>query len=311
MSAVLPPCALCGQNSYELRFPGNIGDDIGSRFSQYAYYDDIYRCRVCGLVAQHRRHGPEAIAALLKAEKYLDEAIGELNLREKHVQFETLLGIVESYRPLAGKRVLDVGANTGLFLSMARGRAGSVRGVEPSREAAENARREFGLDVQDCLISEANLPDDAFDVVTMFDVVEHLTDPAADLAFLARKVAPGGAVFISTHDIGTWLAKLSGPGYPMLMYQHFFHFTPHTLGLMVEKAGLRVLGHRRFLKSWSFEYIYNLIDKKWPGTRRSRLLRAAFAPLMAVDSIRRARIVSPQRDFFILVAERPALRDGP
>lgn len=311
MSAVLPPCALCGQNAYELLFHGNIGDDIGSRFSQYAYYDDIYRCRVCGLVVQHCRHNQATIAGLLKAEKYLDEAIGELNLREKHVQFETLLGIVENYRPVAGKRVLDVGANTGLFLSMVRGRAASVRGIEPSQEAAENARREFGLDVQDCLVAEADLPDEAFDVITMFDVIEHLTDPAADLAFLARKVAPGGAIFISTHDIGTWLAKLSGPGYPMLMYQHFFHFTPHTLGLMVERAGLRVLGHRRFLKSWSFEYIYNLIEKKWPGTRRSRLLRAVLAPLMGIEAVRRARITSPQRDFFILVAERPVRNDTP
>ncbi|MBI3445270.1 MAG: class I SAM-dependent methyltransferase [Magnetospirillum sp.] len=304
MSASLPPCALCGQSAFELRFPGNIGDDIGSRFSQYAYYDDIYRCRVCGLVVQHRRHDPATIAGLLKAEKYLDEAIGELNLREKHVQFETLLGLVETFRPLEGQRVLDVGANTGLFLSMARRKAASVRGVEPSREAAENARRTFGLDVQDCLIAEADLPDAAFDMVTLFDVVEHLTDPAGDLAFLARKVAPGGLLFLSTHDIGTWLARLSGPGYPMLMYQHFFHFTPHTLGLMVEKAGFKVLGHRRFLKSWSVEYIYNLIEKKWPGSRRSRLLRAVLAPLVSIDSIRRARITSPQRDFFILAAER-------
>lgn len=305
MSAVLPPCALCGQTAFELRFAGNIGDDIGSRFSQYAYYDDIYRCRVCGLVMQHRRHDQQTISRLLKDEKYLDEAIGPLNLREKHVQFETLLRLVETYRPLRGKNVLDVGANTGLFLSMAREQAASVRGIEPSREAAENARREFGLDVQDCLVAEADLPDDAFDVVTMFDVVEHLTDPAGDLAFLASKVAPGGAIFISTHDIGTLLARLSGPGYPMLMYQHFFHFTPHTLGLMVEKAGFRVLGYKRFLKSWSVEYIYNLIEKKWPGTRRSHLLRAAFAPLLRVDAIRQARITSPQRDFFLLVAERP------
>lgn len=305
MSGSLPPCALCGQSSFELRFPGNIGEDVGSRFSQYAYYDDIYRCRVCGLVVQHRRHDQATISRLLKAEKYLDEAIGELNLREKHVQFETLLKVIEAFGSIDGKRVLDVGANTGLFLSMIRERAASVRGVEPSSEAAANARREFGLDVQDCLIAEADLPDDAFDVITMFDVVEHLTDPAGDLAFLACKLAPGGRIFMSTHDIGTLLAKLTGPGYPMLMYQHFFHFTPHTLGLMAEKTGLRVLGCRRFLKSWSFEYIFNLIEKKWPGSRRARWLQAVLAPLMRRDAIRRMRIVSPQRDFFLLAAERP------
>ncbi len=299
-----PPCTLCGGTSATLLFPGNIGEDIGSRFSQYAYYDDIFRCDSCGLVVQRRRHDLDVIAALLKAEKYLDEAIGTLNLIEKHVQFEALIRLIEKHRGLSGVRLLDVGANTGVFLKTVKDRVGTARGVEPSREAAAQARSQ-GLDVQAGLLANAVLDDQAFDVITLFDVIEHLTDPGADLATLFRKLAPGGAIFISTHDIGSLLARLSGPHYPMLMYQHFYHFTPRTLSALLEKTGFRVLGYDRFLKSWSVEYLYNLIAKKWPDSGLARRFEALLSPLLRVPAIRRARITSPQRDFFLLAAEKP------
>ncbi len=300
----MPPCNLCHGREYKLLYRGNIVDDMSPRFSQYAYYDDIYRCCSCGLVVQQCRHSREAIARFLKAEKYLDEAIGGLNLIEKYVQFEHLIRLIEKYRPIAGSKLLDVGANTGVFLSTVRSRAAAVRGIEPSEEAAQIARTKLGVDVQAGLIGEVELPDAAFDLITMFDVVEHLTDPADDLAHLFRKLAPGGAIFITTHDIETWFARLSGPRYPMLMYQHFFHFSPATLLRMLEQAGFRVLGYDRFLKSWSFEYLYHLIEKKWPGTRLAWTLRMLLSPGMAVPAIRKARITSPQRDFFMIAAER-------
>ena len=83
----LSKCNLCGNNDFKLLFHGNIGDDVGSRFSQYAYYDDIYRCNNCRLVAQRQLYDGEAIKQFLQEEKYLDEAIGNLNLVEKHFQF--------------------------------------------------------------------------------------------------------------------------------------------------------------------------------------------------------------------------------
>ena len=298
-------CNLCHAKEFELLFPGNVGDNVLARFSQYAFYDDIYRCSRCKLVIQRQRHDIEIVGAFLKEEKYLDEAIGELNLVEKQVQFGALIALMQRFTPLSGKDLLDVGANTGVFLSTVQALVGSAKGIEASTEAATAAREKFGLDVKAGLIAEADLEDDAFDIMTMFDVIEHLTDPSGDLAFLHRKIAPGGILFITTHDIETWFAKISGCQYPMLMYQHFFHFSPRTLSMMLENAGFRVLGHKRFLKSWSFEYIYHLIEKKWPGMKLAGLMQFILSPLMKSHSVRKARIVSPQRDFFMIAAEKP------
>jgi len=297
-------CNLCGSENSSLLFKGNIGKDIGSRFSQYAYYDDIYRCNDCRFVAQRQRYDLESIKGFLQDEKYLDEAIGNLNLVEKQVQFDVLTQIMKKYCSLAEKELLDVGANTGVFLSTIIDQVKSGRGIEASNEAAAAARDLYNLDVQVCLIKENQFPDEEFDIITMFDVIEHLTNPMDDLGVLFKKLKPDGKIFITTHDIETWLAKVLGPQYPMLMYQHFFHFSPKTLSRMLQLNGFKVIGFERFYKSWSFGYIYNLIEKKWPGTKWANFFKGILYPLYKIGIIRRFRIVSPQRDFFIMVAEK-------
>tara|TARA_B100000315_G_scaffold260886_1_gene326844 strand:+ start:1917 stop:2858 length:942 start_codon:yes stop_codon:yes gene_type:complete len=301
----LSKCNLCGNNDFKLLFHGNIGDDVGSRFSQYAYYDDIYRCNNCRLVAQRQLYDGEAIKQFLQEEKYLDEAIGNLNLVEKHFQFNVLTKIIEKHTAIDDQELLDVGANTGVFLASVKDRVKTAQGIEASKEATYAARTIHGLDVQAGLIADVNLPDEQFDIITMFDVIEHLTDPMNDLNILFRKLKPGGKIFVTTHDIETLLAKISGRHYPMLMYQHFFHFSPKTLSKMLEKNGYRIVGFKRFLKSWSFEYIYHLIEKMWPETNLAKILQSVLYPLYRLPSVRKFWIVSPQGDFFMLIAEKP------
>src|SRR5882757_2584638 len=229
-------CPACGANDIHFLFPGNIGRNIDERFSQYAYYDDIFRCGQCGLLSQRQSKDTASIISLLMAEKYLDETIGTLNLVEKNQQFSILLDLIRRHTSLADKQVLDVGANTGVFLSMLKDDTPHLSGVEPSSEAATSARQTFGLDVENAVIAKASLKPESFDVITMFDVVEHLTDPLSDLMILHRALKLGGRIFITTHDSGTLYVKLLGKRYPMLMYQHFYHFSPKSLALMLQRA---------------------------------------------------------------------------
>ena len=111
------------------------------------------------------------------------------------------------------------------------------------------------------MITDVDLPDEKFDIITMFDVIEHLTDPMNDLKILNRKLKSGGKIFITTHDIETLLAKISGRHNLMFMYQHFFHFSPQTLSKMLEANEYKIVGFKRFSKSWSFEYLFHLVEK--------------------------------------------------
>lgn len=298
-------CNLCGHNGFALVYKGNLDLEHLDRFAQYSQYGDIFRCTNCGLVVQKLEHDIETICDRLRQEKYMDEPIGPLSLKEKYAHFDMLIRYIRHISNLNGAIVLDAGANAGIFLNRIKPLAGELHGIEPSAEAAAVARGEFSIEMQNVVISKAQLPDGYFDIITMWDVIEHLYDPCGDLSFLRSKLKPGGKIFISTHDVDGLFARITGRRYPMLMYQHFFHFSKRTIKMALEKNGFRVLGFKSHNKSWSFAYLYYLVEKLWPNSSFTRAFQAVMTPFMKIPWLCSRRIVVPVRNFFIVAAERP------
>jgi 2-polyprenyl-3-methyl-5-hydroxy-6-metoxy-1,4-benzoquinol methylase len=284
-----------------------VQEDHLERFSQYAYYGDLYRCEDCGLVAQKPNHETAEIIERLEKESYLDEKIGHLNVEEKHVQFKTLIGIMKEFTDLKDKSVFDVGANTGVFLNQMKEYTSKLGGLEPSKEAVQSAKESFGLNIQQGVTENLKESREQYDVITLWDVIEHLYDPKKDLGILRDRLKPEtGILFLSTHNIGDLWPKLAGKHYPMYMYQHFYHFSTETLSKMLENAGYKVLGTRFFCKSWSVRYLHELIEKNWPSNQIAKATSNLLAPVMKSDSIGKARIKFPLRHFFVMAAMRPA-----
>ena len=149
----------------------------------------------------------------------------------------------------AVEEVLDVGAHVGVFVKVAQERGWDAWGLEPSLWAVEKGR-EQGLNMIQGTLRDAELDSESFDAVTMWDVVEHLIDPLAEIREVARILKPGGVFCAHTIDIDSLFARLMGRRWPWLVEMHLYFFSPKTLGAMVEKAGLEVVSWRvqgRFL----------------------------------------------------------------
>ena len=97
-----------------------------------------------------------------------------------------------------GASVLDVGAGGGDFLAVAKERGARVRGLDLDVAGVEFARSSFGIDVDQCLVEDLQIEGNGFDAVTMWEVMEHLNDPHATVAAIARAVREGGMFFLST-----------------------------------------------------------------------------------------------------------------
>jgi 2-polyprenyl-3-methyl-5-hydroxy-6-metoxy-1,4-benzoquinol methylase len=138
-----------------------------------------------------------------------------------------------------GHRLLDVGAHVGVFVEVAQERGWDAQGLEPSVWAVDEGRKR-GLNVIQGTLRDAELDSESFDVVTMWDVVEHLIDPATDIREAARLLKPGGVLCVHTVDIDSPFARVMGRRWPWLVEMHLYFFSPKTLGTMVERAGLRV-----------------------------------------------------------------------
>jgi len=143
------------------------------------------------------------------------------------------LSLVREYIPSG--RLLDAGAAYGTFLMVARAFYNCV-GLEVSEYAVATAQKEFGMDVRLGNVEQAPFPDAEFDVIVMWDIIEHLRNPVLALKEVHRMLKPGGYCFISTDDASNWFINLLGTKWwgiaPPL---HLCHFS--------KKGMLAALGH--------------------------------------------------------------------
>jgi ubiquinone/menaquinone biosynthesis C-methylase UbiE len=240
-------CNLCGADSTVVRFPDTIGDWATDRESStfactndgYGRHHTIVQCTNCGLVYANPRVTGDDIVDTYEAVEdplYLEERRGRVLTFERHLKpLEGLTGSPD-HRPL-----LDVGSYTGVFVETAARHGWVACGLEPSAWAVR-AARERGLEVVQGTLETADLPDQAFDVVTMWDVIEHLTDPRGALEKVHRLLRPGGLLAVHTIDIESVFARLMGPRWPWLMQMHLYYFSRSTLRAMLEDCGYDIVG---------------------------------------------------------------------
>jgi SAM-dependent methyltransferase len=138
-------------------------------------------------------------------------------------------------------QLLDVGCGGGHFLARMRNLGWQVRGVEPDVEAVRLARGHFDLNVFHGTLADARFPANEFDAVTMNHVIEHALDPVDLLRECRRVLKPGGRLVVVTpnarslgrHRFGRAWRGWEPP-------RHLFLFTPKTLRLSAERAGLHI-----------------------------------------------------------------------
>ncbi len=235
-------CNLCGSAENELLY--DVQDWLLERPDVSAR---LVRCTRCGLIYQTPRPTPEEIGEHYPPQ-YDSYADVTQQLQSALVRYAVNYGMAKRCgfltRRKAPGRVLDIGCAMGAFLLGMRERGWDVQGVEFNAEVAEAARARHSLDVFPGTLEEARFADASFDAVTMWDVLEHVHDPAATLREIQRILKPGGLLVTRVPNGASWDAKLFGEYWAGLdAPRHLFLFAPDTLTRLLEQAGLTVLDH--------------------------------------------------------------------
>ncbi len=175
----------------------------------------LVRCENCGLLYLNPRPSWDELRS-----HYPDQYhpfTGELeHERSLFVRLARRYGVARRCRAVTQRqrqgRLLDVGCSTGVFLNEMRQRGDwDLHGVEPVASAVTFARQHFGLKVFQGTLLDSAYPNAFFDVVTMWDVLEHVTSPSAHLCEIHRILKQGGWLIVKVPDPQCWEARLFGP----------------------------------------------------------------------------------------------------
>jgi len=191
-------------------------------------------------------------------------------------------------------RVLDIGCGRGLLLRAFQQQGGEVLGTEFSDGACRFAREVLKIPVQVGLLHELNFPDQSFDVVVMWHVLEHVSDPRPTLAEVSRILRPGGIFLVGVPDFGSPEARLTQAGWFHLdMPRHLSHHTRGSLEKILQAAGMRPAWVSYLAPEYDcFSFVQSLLN--WLGVRpnflynwlrgdRAKVIDGGhyFAPLLA------------------------------
>jgi SAM-dependent methyltransferase len=214
------------------------------------------------------RSSPEQLRELYR---HMDSKVYESELEGRNRAARRYLKIVRQY--VRSGRLLDVGCAAGLFLSHAFQGGWNITGLEPNEKLYEEAQRRLaGKGEVHCTTLEvASLGERAFDVITLWDVLEHVPEPRCFLQTCCRLLRRNGYLFINVPDLDSWQARVLGRRWPLFIPEHLNYFNRQSLRLCGERAALTPVRFGRRLAWFSLKYVaYRAAQHGIPG---SNLLR--------------------------------------
>ncbi|MFH1537735.1 MAG: class I SAM-dependent methyltransferase [bacterium] len=230
-------CPLCGSSSKSDHFKTTAagGDAV-----------TIVKCKTCTLVYLDPAPTRKSLSAFygsvyltpeyrkLDGARYTDprqEIAASFQTMEQHVD------LIKEYKVPSG-RMLDIGCSYGAFLIEATSRGWSTEGIEPFEEGVEFCRGNLGLKVIQGEIPDADLPSESYDVITMWEIIEHLPEPVAAMKKANELAKLKGVLFITSPSADSPAARLLRErwiGLKLPTHLQFFNYS--TLARLLVATG--------------------------------------------------------------------------
>ena len=201
----------------------------------------IVNCIDCGFRFTNPRPEPGNLGTYYQSPEYISHSNSRKGLFNSLYQKIRKYTIRKKYEMISSytgnTRILDIGCATGEFLAYMKEKGWNTLGIEPDANARKQARDIRGLEVFDEGQLE-KLADSSFGVITMWHVLEHVSDLRERMECLCRLLVPGGLLIVAvpnsdSHDAGMYGECWAGFDVP----RHLYHFTPATMQRLLSSFG--------------------------------------------------------------------------
>jgi len=265
-------CPICNRQDYQVLRNANYSEDITHQellkiyksSSDTELIDQVVKCLECGLVYLNPRIHSDIIL-----ESYSDAidpkftSQNPLRIRTFHKFFGNWLKRTK-ITPSGEKKILDIGCAAGSFPKVAEDMGFSVVGVDPSKYLCEYGQKEYGLDLRQGTLHEQNFSEGEFNIVSLFDVIEHLDQPGYVLDEIKRILHSDGQLIINYPEYDSWPRKLMGVKWPFFLSVHLFYFTPKSIRQILEMHGFLVVRLEPYYQTLELGYVLERAGQIFP-----------------------------------------------
>ncbi len=212
----------------------------------------FYQCRSCGLERQWPLPTQAELCAYYE-QSYRDGMYREFVSANDMKQLTARARFKQIRDWVRQGTWLDVGCSDGVFLNVLRDEGVAAEGIDVSQGAIDLAREKGLLATCGTLLDAGE--GKSFQMITAFDVLEHVIDPWRFMQEVAQRLSPGGRAVISVPNLKSWSHFLMGRRwYFYIPEEHLHYFSPTSLTRLCERAGLSVCMQRPTYKPLTYDY---------------------------------------------------------
>lgn len=260
--------------------------------------EGIVRCPICSLVYYQKNEplNPEKIYnhEYFHGAEYFDYTAAEPALRKTFA-----IRVQQLLKFKSDGSLFEIGSAYGYFLQMAS-EHWQARGIDVAREAVRYARERLGLDVMQGDFLDLEDEFESYDILCLWDTIEHLEQPISYVEKAARWLKPGGILALTTGDIGSFVASLRGRRWRLIHPPtHLFYFSKSTITRVLEKANLQIVD---FSHVGTYRGIKAMLHGLFSLSIRQK---TCLDRLLAIGGSRDIPIYLNLQDVMFVVAQKP------
>ena len=247
-------CPICDIEYYKVLYKSNLdyNENEKDKVKQFVYASGskklgrIVKCEKCGLIYVNPQE--ENIEKLY--EKTEDENY-EKSKESRAITFKRDIEYIEKFEKRG--KILDMGCSSGIFLEVAKNNGWDIYGTELSEWGYKKAKK-ITPNIFNKKLGDCNIKNDFFDVVTMWDLIEHLTNPNEELERVYKILKKNGLLVLSTPNIGSCFSKIMGIKWLNIIRMHIFYFDKKTIKKILEKNGFKVIKIKSYPRTIILKY---------------------------------------------------------
>jgi 2-polyprenyl-3-methyl-5-hydroxy-6-metoxy-1,4-benzoquinol methylase len=246
-------CSFCN-NPLKIKFAENI--------IKFDKLYDVYICETCMIGFSIPMPSEQDLAGFYLPGAYrLDTGKRFSPIFEYLIYFFRLLRKREIQKYVKNGSILDIGCGRGLFLNLMKKHGWEVAGVEFDEETALQVSKAYGIKVIPSQ-SISKLPDNSFDVITLFHVLEHTINPQMTINESKRLLKEGGLLVVEVPNLSSLQASIGKKAWFHLdVPHHFYHFSDAGIKALLRKNSFRILRVQQFSLEYNpFGWLQTLLN---------------------------------------------------
>ena len=240
---------------------------------------DLYHDQDLDMLITHPQPSLDILGKYYESADYISHTDSKRSLFEKAYHFvknialKNKLNLINTHQPSKGL-ILDIGAGTGDFLSVAQNDGWKTIGVEPSEKAKTIAINKGVSFVE----KTSELESHTFDVISMWHVLEHVPNLEEQLTELKRLLKPSGTLIVAVPNFKSFDAKHYGKFWAAYDVPiHFWHFSKSAIQKLFEKENMKL---EKVLPMKFDSFYVSLLSEKYK-TGKMNYIKAFFIGLQS------------------------------